>query len=563
MKIVFLLLSAIIILIFSIFSFTSYAEDSQADENSLLAYFDFETDTFQGWSSLGNKSKLSIDNKKSHSGISCISTSSRAESWSGPSLNITDIVSIGTEINLQAYVISEYDDTEIKMSVKYIDSSGTENYSDIGALTAKSNEWKLIESTYDIPDDTVELIIYFQTTDVSTDFSIDDISIYGIREHQYSSEYDGNDLQEYNFDFENGLDGWIPRGDISITRSAESSYSGKYSLFVSGRKEFWNAPMVRLKNIDPNVVYNYSAYVMYNGIYYGDKHDFSIKLQYTLNGKEVYSDIASKELQKGTWSKISGNFSIPNGAEDVFFYVQTSDPYTVTADDLMSFYIDNIAIFDNTAMEKQKMIKSIVIVSAIALGSIIICFIIIKIYRKIKHTQAVLLSASMDAMTKTFNRNTYEENLETLQSSPEKCKKVYLTICDLNFLKYINDNYGHEAGDRAIIRCAEVLLKTVGKKGRVYRTGGDEFMCITKSDLTNSIKNEFSIEASSYKGYPFSAAVGTAHYDSDIDFDVPDIKAIIKRSDAEMYKHKQEVKKFIHELSSDEFFKEKNKNLPL
>ncbi|MDE5855152.1 MAG: GGDEF domain-containing protein, partial [Ruminococcus sp.] len=134
---------------------------------------------------------------------------------------------------------------------------------------------------------------------------------------------------------------------------------------------------------------------------------------------------------------------------------------------------------------------------------------------------------------------------------PEKCRKLYFTVCDVNFLKYINDNYGHEMGDKAIIRCAEVLLKVVSKKGKVYRTGGDEFICIVKSDLTQAIKTEFLIEASRYKGYPFSVAVGTSHYDKSIDFDNPSTKTILARSDKEMYNHKQEIKKFTKEFQHE------------
>ena len=54
-----------------------------------------------------------------------------------------------------------------------------------------------------------------------------------------------------------------------------------------------------------------------------------------------------------------------------------------------------------------------------------------------------------------------------------------------------------------------------------------------------------------YKGYPFSVAVGTAHYDKSIDFDVPSTKIILARSDKEMYNHKQEIKKFTKEFQHE------------
>ena len=90
---------------------------------------------------------------------------------------------------------------------------------------------------------------------------------------------------------------------------------------------------------------------------------------------------------------------------------------------------------------------------------------------------------------------------------------------DLNGLKYVNDNYGHSAGDLLIKSFAEQLKNTVNKNGFCGRMGGDEFIAVIKDDdydwkfeealLTNvSIHNtstnneyklEYSIGAASYK----------------------------------------------------------------
>lgn len=544
------ILALLMFLLISLFPLNVYAEE-ETEAQTLLSYSDFETESFQGWSSFGNKSVISMTNETSHNGKTCIRTDSRAASWGGPALSITNLVVIGTEISFEAYVKgSSSDEINIVMSVKSIDNKGTENYATISSADVTNKDWALLKGTFFIPENIVDLTVYFQTQTGLDDFYVDDIKIFG--EFQKPVETDNDDNNgKYKFDFESSLENWIPRGDISVLASKDFSYSGKYSLYISGRKDYWNAPMVRLKNIKPGVSYNYSAYVMYNGKEYEDNHIFSIKLQYKLNGSEVYSEINSKTLHKGTWSKLEGDFIIPQGAEDISFYVQTADVINADADynDLMSFYVDNVVIFDSTAVNRQKLIN-VVITFVVSLAVIaLLGFIIYFIIKKSQRTKKILLSASMDAMTKTFNRNTYEERIKILETSPEKCTKLYITVCDVNFLKYINDNYGHEAGDKAIIRCAEVLLKTIGKKGKVYRTGGDEFMCITKCDLTNEIKTEFSIEAAHYKGYPFSVAVGTAHYDRTIDFDVPDVKTILVRSDKEMYKHKEEIKKFTKEFA--------------
>lgn len=544
------LLALLMSLLISLFQLTVYAEEETASQ-VLLYYSDFETESFQGWSAFGNKSAVSMTGETSHNGKSCISTNSRVASWSGPALNITNLVTTDTEISFEAYVKGvSADEINISMSVKSIDNKGTENYVTVNSADVTNKEWQKLEGTFFIPENTADLTLYFQTQDGLDDFYVDDIKIFGVPLETVPIE-DEENKEKYEFNFENSLDNWLPRGDISVLASKDFSYDGRYSLYVSGRKDFWHAPMVRLNNVKPGVSYNYSAYVMYNGAEYEDNHIFSIKLQYALNGSEVYSEINSKTLHKGTWSKLEGDFIIPLGAEDIVFYVQTADVVDREADynDLMSFYVDDVVIFDSTAINRQRIINGII---AFVISLAVISLLGLAVYlivKKARNTRKILLSASMDAMTKAFNRNTYEERMKVLETSPEKCVKLYITVCDVNFLKYINDNYGHEAGDKAIIRCAEVLLRTVGKKGKVYRTGGDEFMCLTKCDLTNDIKTEFSLEAAHYKGYPFSVAVGTAHYDRTIDFDVPDVKTILTRSDKEMYKHKQEIKKFTKEFA--------------
>ncbi len=547
------LLALFLYVLISLFPNTVYAEE-ETTEQTLLSYSDFESDSYQGWNAFGNKSVISITNNTSYYGIRCVETNSREESWSGPAMNIANLVIAGTEIKFEAYVKSvSTPELNIIMSVKSINTKGTENYTTINSVTANNSDWQLIEGTYLVPEDMTDLTVYFQTDEGNLDdFYVDDIKIFGESKNNDDDDVNNNG-DSYDFDFESGLEKWLPRGKVSILTVNDCSYSGESSLYVSGRKEFWNAPTVHLDNIRTGVSYNFSAYVMYNGVEYEDNHIFSLKLQYNLNGSETYSDVNSKMLHKGTWSKLEGNFIIPEGAENIFLYVQTADVINSLPDknDLMSFYVDNVVVFDSTAINRQELIHTVIIIAVSLALLALLAFVIYKIVKKSNQTKKLLLSASMDAMTKTFNRNTYEERIKVLESYPEKCIKLYITVCDVNFLKYINDNYGHEAGDKAIIRCAEVLNKTVGKKGKVYRTGGDEFMCITKSDLTNDIKTEFSIEASHYKGYPFSVAVGTAHYDKAIDFDEPDVKAILTRSDKEMYKHKQEIKKFTKEFSQD------------
>lgn len=146
-----------------------------------------------------------------------------------------------------------------------------------------------------------------------------------------------------------------------------------------------------------------------------------------------------------------------------------------------------------------------------------------------------------DKMTNTLNRNAYQKFLEDISKEPDKLKSLYFAVCDVNFLKYANDNIGHEAGDKIICKCAELAIKNI--EGDVFRTGGDEFLCVSHKPFKEHFKKVIDEASSFEKDNIFSVAVGFSEYSPDIDGDTPDIKQILERADKEMYLDKKRCKK--------------------
>jgi diguanylate cyclase (GGDEF)-like protein/PAS domain S-box-containing protein len=82
-----------------------------------------------------------------------------------------------------------------------------------------------------------------------------------------------------------------------------------------------------------------------------------------------------------------------------------------------------------------------------------------------------------DVLTGLYNRAYFEEELERLSGSRQY--PVSIIACDLDGLKQINDEFGHDTGDKAIKAAARVLdLGTFRKEDVVARIGGDEFVII-------------------------------------------------------------------------------------
>lgn len=145
----------------------------------------------------------------------------------------------------------------------------------------------------------------------------------------------------------------------------------------------------------------------------------------------------------------------------------------------------------------------------------------------------------VDRVTRVFNKNKYEEMVESYY--PE-IDEIAVVFWDLNNLKYINDTYGHAVGDKIITNFSTILNRYSSDRCRIYRFGGDEFVVIIdnpKQDvaekLISDVKKQISdividntIMASGSAGYAYGKG--------------KDITEVVKRADSEMYEDKKRSK---------------------
>lgn len=89
-------------------------------------------------------------------------------------------------------------------------------------------------------------------------------------------------------------------------------------------------------------------------------------------------------------------------------------------------------------------------------------------------TDELIVKSYLDPLTGLRNRLAYDETLGHLLG---KEIPIGVGFLDLNGLKWINDNLGHDMGNKALRRICEILLKYIQKE-YVYRISGDEFVII-------------------------------------------------------------------------------------
>ena len=96
--------------------------------------------------------------------------------------------------------------------------------------------------------------------------------------------------------------------------------------------------------------------------------------------------------------------------------------------------------------------------------------------------------SELDVLSGAGNRRAMSAYMKQYTEAPEKEPFGVVNI-DLNGLKAVNDHYGHEAGDDLIVRSADILRKAF-PGDRLFRTGGDEFLIITKDRTAESFQRK-------------------------------------------------------------------------
>lgn len=173
-----------------------------------------------------------------------------------------------------------------------------------------------------------------------------------------------------------------------------------------------------------------------------------------------------------------------------------------------------------------------------------------KNFKKAKIQAEVLHElAHKDALTGLKNKTSYTAKTGKLDTDIANNRAEFCIIMiDVNFLKRVNDTYGHEYGNTYLINAGKLACSVFGEEN-VYRIGGDEFVVIMEGDavsLCNYLVNEFRTEvarrASDNLLEPWekvSAAVGVSYYESGVDTTADEV---FKRADADMYQNKLAMK---------------------
>ena len=147
-----------------------------------------------------------------------------------------------------------------------------------------------------------------------------------------------------------------------------------------------------------------------------------------------------------------------------------------------------------------------------------------------------------DQLTEMYTRNGATDSYNALvRTLKERNMPITVVMTDLDGLKIINDQYGHNEGDFAIRTVASALRDTVPENAVCIRMGGDELMAFFPGSAPlDDIRDEIAARLKaankvSEKPYTVSSSVGIFRTENG---DIPSFEDLVRAADEEMYKDK-------------------------
>lgn len=190
--------------------------------------------------------------------------------------------------------------------------------------------------------------------------------------------------------------------------------------------------------------------------YYVSKSNIKFKNVYTYNMQSDYYYRVSNQ-DNSMFVKIFNN------------YLKTAHINSLT----VSGYNDTINV-----KYVPIIIKYVLIVLAVLISMSLVTFIILKIKNSMGKKEKVFTKEDklryIDMLTSLKNRNYLNDNLEKWDNSGIYPQAII--IIDLNNIAYINDNYGHEEGDKIIGEAGNILIRNQMPNTDIIRTNGNEFL---------------------------------------------------------------------------------------
>lgn len=188
-------------------------------------------------------------------------------------------------------------------------------------------------------------------------------------------------------------------------------------------------------------------------------------------------------------------------------------------------------------IDRQGQIKHCIVYASVVPGTDKGVASLVDITSRREYEEKIIYYSFYDSLTGLYNRRFFEEELKRLDTM--RNYPLTMILGDVNGMKLHNDTFGHQSGDKLLIKMAETIKKGCREDEIVARVGGDEFaiiLCNTGSrEAEQFVKRLQSlIGAEEINGIQLSISFGWACKNKVAD----SLDEVYKQAENMMYKHK-------------------------
>ena len=396
------------------------------------------------------------------------------------SLNIeSNIAQVAIDTTIMRNIINEYAD----VSDDLLEDS---NY--LSEIEALSINWLDIKRDYDqfrvLNSDGFEVLRVNQDGENSKPYSVNKSLLQNKSETTYYQNAkrltDGElRISEFNLNIENGSleirDGNVVPEFRLVTPLFKNNVKYGYIVFN-----------VLTTGIINRVINSNTEIINSDGYYlYSEKHGDILYSFATEDGlDEVYSkynliDVSKSLLSKGSISRYNDFVSYkkitPNSIVEGVEHLSARTINLANTDTLLILTVNEDFSNDSKyfiLFVCQFVFIVVYLVVAFAIAKLVDLFIV----SRQKSLEKLEMIANTDELTKIKNRKKCFNDLKNKKISKKPFSLLYL---DIDSFKEINDNYGHDIGDKTLIFTCNRINRILDNNSVLYRLGGDEFLIIT------------------------------------------------------------------------------------
>ena len=215
--------------------------------------------------------------------------------------------------------------------------------------------------------------------------------------------------------------------------------------------------------------------------------------------------------------------------------------YIITTNSYYNYRNNGLADISRSIVERSSfmgLFLIILIIVSVPLIALAFLYLYFKRRHKIKKVKKEDRHKYTDLLTSLKNRNYLNKKAPDWEAS--KVFPQAVVIIDLNNVKYVNDNYGHEEGDKLIVTAASTLVNTQLENSEIIRTDGNEFLVYLVGYSERQVETYAKKLEKEMKSLPhdFGASVGY----SMIEDDIKTLDDAINEATLEMMTKKQGLK---------------------